>query len=141
MSSELDLLPHGPAFRFIHDLVDLVPGKSALGHYHISGDEPFLEGHFPDQPIWPGVIMIEAIAQLGGVAAQSDPDQDRLKNMRLTSVKNAKILGTTEPGGTLEIGVQVEGRLGSLIQISGQVTCNDEVLAKAIVMLSGDPAN
>ncbi|MFK7909691.1 MAG: 3-hydroxyacyl-ACP dehydratase FabZ family protein [Akkermansiaceae bacterium] len=138
MSSELDLLPHGTSFRFIHKLLELDPGKSAKGRYHISGDEAFLKGHFPGQPIWPGVIMIEAIAQLGGVAAQTDPEHAELGNMRLTSVKNAKILSTAEPGNTLEISVTVEGRLGPLIQISGQVTCNGETLAKSIVMLSGE---
>lgn len=135
---ELKLLPHGPSFRFIHSVTDLDPGVSAVGTYEISGDEAFLEGHFPNHPMWPGVIMIEAIAQLGGVAAQSDPDQERLNDMRLTSVKNAKILGTATPGATLVIEVKVEGRLGNLIQISGSVSVQDgEKIASAIVMLSG----
>lgn len=135
---ELSLLPHGPSFRFIHEVTDLTPGVSAIGKYQISGDEAFLEGHFPNQPMWPGVIMIEAIAQLGGVAAQSDPEHDRLNDMRLTSVKNAKILGTATPGETLIVEVKVEGRLGTLIQISGTVSVLDgEKIASSVVMLSG----
>ncbi|BDS07773.1 3-hydroxyacyl-[acyl-carrier-protein] dehydratase FabZ [Oceaniferula spumae] len=135
---ELDLLPHGPSFRFIQNVTDLEPGVGATGTYQISGDEAFLEGHFPNNPMWPGVIMIEAIAQLGGVAAQSDPEQPRLNDMRLTSVKNAKILGTATPGQTLVVEVKVEGRLGTLIQISGKVTVeNGDQIASGIVMLSG----
>ena len=135
--SELQLLPHGPEFRFIHELTTLEPGVSAVGTYSISGDEAFLAGHFPGQPIWPGVVMIEAIAQLGGVAAQSDPNQPKLADMRLTAIKNAKILGTAEPGATLTIEVKIEGRMGPLIQVSGSVSEGEIRLAKAIVMLSG----
>jgi len=134
---QLNLLPHGASFRFIQQLTELDPGKSATGTYTITGEEPFLEGHFPGQPIWPGVIMLEAIAQLGGVAAQSDPEIPQLNDMRLTSIKNAKILGTATPGQTLTITVTVEGRLGTLIQIKGQVSVEGTTIATAITMLSG----
>lgn len=133
----LQLLPHGPSFRFIHELTQLDPGKSATATYTISGDEPCLEGHFPGNPIWPGVIMLEAIAQLGGIIAQSDPEIPELADMRLTSIKNAKILGTATPGQTLTITATLEGRLGPLIQIKGQVTANQTPIATAITMLSG----
>ncbi|MGJ8672636.1 3-hydroxyacyl-ACP dehydratase FabZ family protein [Rubritalea sp.] len=139
--TELDSLPHGPEFRFIDKVTELDGGVSAKGVYSISGEEEFLKGHFPEQPMWPGVIMIEAIAQLGGVAAQSDPKIEQLKNMRLTAVKNAKVVSSAEPGAILEISVKVEGRMGTLIQISGTVSEQGEdglrLLAKAMVVLSG----
>ena len=81
--------------------------------------------------------MIEAIAQLGGVIAQSDPSEPTLGDLRLTSVKNAKILGTAPPGKVLSIQAKVEGRLGNLIQISGSVSAGEAQLATAMVMLSG----
>lgn len=113
------------------------PGVSGTARYAISGDEPFLKGHFPDQPLWPGVIMIEAIAQLGGVIAQSAPGEAPLSDLRLTSVKNAKILGTVGPGTILTIEATVEGRLGALVQIKGSVADGEVKLAQAIVMLGG----
>ncbi len=134
---DLKSLPHGTEFRFIHDLTSLEPGVSGVGTYRISGNEEFLKGHFPGHPIWPGVVMIEAIAQLGGVVAQSDPQHDKLKDMRLTAIKNAKILGTAEPGAELTIRVQVEGRMGTLVQVSGSVFNGELCLAKGVVMLSG----
>ena len=138
---ELLSLPHGPEFRFIHEITALDPGKSAQGTYHISGDEGFLRGHFPENPIWPGIIMVEAIAQLGGVAAQSDADQPKLKDIKLTAIKNVKILGTAKPGSTLIVEAKVEGRMGNLIQISGYVFEAADgghiTLAKGVVMLSG----
>jgi 3-hydroxyacyl-[acyl-carrier-protein] dehydratase len=134
---ELQSLPHGPEFRFLGKMLGLEPGISGTASYTISGEEPFLKGHFPGRPLWPGVIMIEAIAQLGGVIAQSDPVHTKLDDVRLTSVKNAKILGSCPPGTTLTIAATVEGRMGNLIQIKGTVANGETILAQAIVMLSG----
>ncbi|MGC4016384.1 MAG: beta-hydroxyacyl-ACP dehydratase [Luteolibacter sp.] len=139
MPADQDLrsLPHGPEFRFVETLLELEPGVSGCGTYRISGEEPFLKGHFPGRPLWPGVIMIEAIAQLGGVVAQSDPAHVPLEDMRLTSVKNAKILGSSGPGTLLTIRASVEGRLGPLVQVKGSVHDGETLLAQAIVMLGG----
>ncbi|MGJ8634661.1 MAG: 3-hydroxyacyl-ACP dehydratase FabZ family protein [Luteolibacter sp.] len=137
IDQELELLPHGPGFRFVEKILELEPGVSAKGSYTITGEEAFLEGHFPGNPMWPGVIMIEAIAQLGGVVAQSDPEHVRLDDMRLTSVKNAKILGTALPGAVLTIEASLEGRLGTLLQIRGSVSDGETKIAQAVVMLSG----
>lgn len=134
---ELQSLPHGSEFRFLDEITDLQPGKSATAIYRITGEEPFLKGHFPENPLWPGVIMIEAIAQLGGVIAQCDPAHPILPDLRLTSVKNAKILGSTKPEATLTISATLQGRMGNLIQIQGSVSLGDTKLAEAMVILSG----
>ena len=134
---ELLALPHGPEFRFVDEITALEPGVSGRGIYTITGNEPFLIGHFPGQPMWPGVIMIEAIAQLGGVIAQSDPAHSTLRDMRLTSVRVAKILGTAYPGDVLIVQATVEGRMGNLIQIAGTVSNGESKIAAATVMLGG----
>ncbi|MST95403.1 MAG: hypothetical protein EXS33_09100 [Pedosphaera sp.] len=66
-------LPHGPEFRFLDRLLRLDPGQSGAGEYTVRRDEPFLRGHFPGQPMMPGVLLVEAAAQLAGTVAQSDP--------------------------------------------------------------------
>jgi 3-hydroxyacyl-[acyl-carrier-protein] dehydratase len=104
----------------------------------VRGDEAFLTGHFPGDPLMPGVILIEAIAQLGGVVAQSDPAIAPLANLLLTGVRAAKILGAARPGETLTIRAEVEGRLGPMIQVSGEVGVGDRPLAT--IMLSGQEA-
>ncbi len=134
----LQSLPHGPEFRFIEELLELDPGVSGTATYAISGNEAFLKGHFPENPLWPGVIMIEAIAQLGGIVGQCDPAHASLENLRLTAVKNAKILGTAPPGEILKIRASVEGRLGKIIQIKGSVSTGGSTIAEGTVMLSGD---
>ena len=136
-ATALASLPHGRSFRFVDELVALDGGKSGVGTYRIRGDEAFLEGHFPGNPMMPGVVLIEAIAQLGGVVAQSDPEQAPLADMRLTAVRAAKILAAAVPGDVLEIKATVEGRLGGLIQIDGEVSIPGVLLAKAKITLSG----
>lgn len=136
--SPLDSLPHGPSFRFVDALVSLVPGKEAESVYLVKGTEAFLDGHFPSNPMMPGVILIEAIAQLGGVVAQSDPDHAPMCDLRLTGVRAAKILGAAVPGDSLTIRVKVEGRLGGLVQVAGEVDGPQGPIASARVTLSGE---
>ena len=130
-------LPHGPEFRFVDRLTALDLGKSGAGEYRVRGDEAFLAGHFPGAPMMPGVILVEAIAQLGGVVAQSDPEQTPLEDLRLAAIRAAKILGAALPGETLRIRATVEGRLGGLVQIAGEVEGEKGLLASATVTLSG----
>lgn len=137
LSRALEALPHGAAFRFVDELKELEAGKRAVGIYQVRGDEAFLEGHFPGRPMMPGVILIEAIAQLGGVVCQTDPEHGVLEDLRLTGVRAAKILGAAVPGEVLEISALVEGRMGGLVQVSGEVSGRDGLLATAKVVLSG----
>src|SRR2546425_11773760 len=99
----LAALPHGPEFRFLDRLILLEPGKNGAGEYTVRGDEPFLRGHFPGQPLMPGVLLVEAAAQLAGTVAQSDPQHPRLAGLKLTALRNVKILGTARPGEVIRV--------------------------------------
>jgi 3-hydroxymyristoyl/3-hydroxydecanoyl-(acyl carrier protein) dehydratase len=135
----LSSLPHGPSFRFVDELVELVPGISATARWTLKGDEAFLEGHFPGQPLLPGVIMIESLAQLGGVLAQSDRGDNPLKNVRLTAVRQFKILGSIPPGQTLTIHAKRDAVMPGLVQISGEIlTADGTKLASGSIVLSGE---
>jgi 3-hydroxyacyl-[acyl-carrier-protein] dehydratase len=67
------LLPHRPPFRFVDRVVELVAGDHVEASYQVTGDEPFLAGHFPGRPIFPGVLQLEALAQAGAIALLADP--------------------------------------------------------------------
>jgi len=137
----LAALPHGPSFRFVDELVALDPGRSGAGRYRVRGDESFLSGHFPGAPIMPGVILIEAVAQLAGVVAQSDPAVPPLADLRLAAVRAAKITGTAAPGETLELTAEITGRLGPLVQATGNVTTGGRPLLSTQIVLSGAEAS
>ena len=140
MHAALHALPHGPEFRFIDALDELVPGHCATAHYLLRGDEAFLAGHFPDAPLMPGVLLIEAVAQLGGVAAQSHPTLPPVANLRLAAVLNAKITGSAQPGQTIHLHATVLGRLGALIQIEGSARVDSKIVLTTKLTLSGTPA-
>lgn len=137
MHPALQSLPHGPAFRFVDDLQQLDPGHSAEGHYVVRGTEDFLSGHFPGHPLMPGVLLIEAVAQLGGVVAQSDPNIPPLQDLRLSAVQQGKIQGSAVPGETLTLRAAVEGRSGGLVLIAGSASIGGRTVLTTRLTLSG----
>jgi 3-hydroxyacyl-[acyl-carrier-protein] dehydratase len=138
-NTALSLLPHGPAFRFVDRLRKLEPGKSGQGEYLVRGDEPFLRGHFPNQPLFPGVLLVEAAAQLAGVVAQSDPNIAPLKELKLTALRGVKILGTARPGETIQVEARITGRLSGLIQAEATASVNGNVVMQGSLTLAGQP--
>lgn len=137
LSQALAHLPHGPEFRFIDRLTVLDPGKSGTGEYTVRGDEPFLRGHFPGEPLFPGVLLIEAAAQLAGTVAQSDPQIPPLEGLRLTAIRGAKILGTATPGQTITLEARITGRMPGLIQASVIVSLSGHIILQTELTLSG----
>lgn len=133
----LKALPHGPEFRFVDRLTSLEPGRNGTGEFVLDENAHFLRGHFPGQPLMPGVLLVEAIAQLGGVVAQSDPALVPLPGLKLTGIRAAKISGSTSPGKTIQLRAEVAGRMGNLIQISGSATVDGREIVRCDVTLAG----
>jgi 3-hydroxyacyl-[acyl-carrier-protein] dehydratase len=138
LQAALDLLPHGPEFRFVDQLLTLEPGKSGSGIYKVRGTEDFLRGHFPGQPLFPGVLLVEAVAQLAGVIAQSDPQIPRLKNLKLTAIRAAKIFGTAKPGEIVELRAEIVGRMENLVQAKGSASLGENFLMQSEITLAGE---
>ena len=134
-------LPHGPEFRFIDKVLSLTPGKEGAGEYRVRGDEPFLRGHFPGDPMMPGVLLIEAAAQLAGVVAQSDPAITPLAGLKLTALRGVKILSAARPGDVVRLEARVIGRLGNLVQVQARGRVGDTLVLTAELTLSGEGRN
>lgn len=139
LQTALNLLPHGPEFRFVDRLLSLTPGKEGVGEYRVRPDSEsgFLRGHFPDEPLFPGVLLVEAAAQLAGVVAQSDPEIPPLPGLKLTALRNVKILGSAKPGETIRLEAHIVGRLASLIQAHAIASVNDRTVLQGELTLSG----
>ena len=134
----LEFLPHGPEFRFLDKVSSLTPGKEGRGEYRVRGDEPFLRGHFPGDPIFPGVLLVEAAAQLAGVVAQSDPVIAPLAGLKLAALRGVKITGAARPGDVVQLEARVIGRLGNLIQAETRASVGDKQVLLAELTLSGE---
>ncbi len=140
LRTALARLPHGAEFRFLDRLTRLKPGHRGAGEYRVRGEEPFLRGHFPGEPLFPGVLLVEAAAQLAGVVAQSDSAIGPLSGLKLTALRTVKILGSARPGDTLLVEAEVTGRLGNLIQAQATVHVADRLVLSAELTLSGEAA-
>ena len=137
LQEALRLLPHGPEFRFLDQLLSLVPGKTAVGEYRVRGDEYYLRGHLPGEPIFPGVLLVEAAAQLAGVLAQNDPVIPSLPGLKLTALRAVKILGSARSGQTVRLEAAITGRLGALVQAKASAYVENTLVMHADLTLSG----
>ncbi len=131
----LSRLPHGSEFRFVDRVLELDPGRRGTGEYRLRGDEAFLRGHFPGEPLMPGVLLIEACAQLAGVVAQSDPNQGALPGLKLAAIRGAKIMGSARPGDVITLHAEVKGRLGRLIQAQASASVHGALVLQCELTL------
>ncbi len=107
----MEILPHRPPFLLVDRIVACVPGRSAQGIKCVTMNEPFFTGHFPGQPIMPGVLILEALAQTGAVAALSLPE-NRGKLAIFGGVKNCRFKKQVVPGDVLELSCELVDQRG-----------------------------
>jgi 3-hydroxyacyl-[acyl-carrier-protein] dehydratase len=128
-----DVLPHRPPFLFVDEVTALVPGERAAGRWHLSGEEWFFPGHFPGRPTLPGVLMAEAIAQLGAIAVLTD-ERYAGKLPLFGGLDGARFRRQVIPGDTLELAVEL-GRMSAragkgtgTASVNGKVACECELM-------------
>jgi 3-hydroxyacyl-[acyl-carrier-protein] dehydratase len=140
LKQELEHLPHGREFRFLDRLLRLEPGKNGAGEYQVRGDEPFLRGHFPGEPLFPGVLLVEGGAQLAGTIAQCDPALPPLPGLKLTAINKMKILGSAKPREVIRFEADIRGRMANLIQATVRAYILDQRIMEGEIILSGNLA-
>jgi 3-hydroxyacyl-[acyl-carrier-protein] dehydratase len=121
-----DLLPHRPPFLF--EVLELVPGQSARARLFVDPEAPFFAGHFPGNPILPGVIIVEALAQTGALATLAEPGMEG-KLALFAGIERARFRRVVRPGETLELETRLTRRRGPLgegeavARVDGAVAC------------------
>lgn len=126
--SPAEILPHRAPFLFVDEITGLESGHSAAGLWHLSGDEQFFQGHFPGRPTLPGVLMCEAIAQMGAIAVLTD-ERYAGKLPLFGGLDKARFRKQAGPGDTLELHVEMTrlsaraGKGHGRALVGGQVAC------------------
>jgi 3-hydroxyacyl-[acyl-carrier-protein] dehydratase len=127
------VLPHRPPFLFIDSVDEVVPGERAVARYTVTGEEAFLAGHFPGNPVFPGVLQLEALAQAGAVALLSD-SRYAGKLPLFGGAEDVRFRRVVRPGDTLVLRVHLErlsargGWAGGEATVGGEVACRARVM-------------
>lgn len=122
-------LPHRPPFRFIDAVDECEPAARVVARYRVTGDEAFLAGHFPGNPILPGVIQLEALAQAGALALANDPRYEG-KLALFGGVEKVRFRRLVRPGEELVLTVEIErlsargGWARGRASVDGETTCD-----------------
>jgi 3-hydroxyacyl-[acyl-carrier-protein] dehydratase len=128
-----DVLAHRPPFLFVDEVLDLEPGQSARGMWRLTGEEWFFAGHFPGRPTLPGVLMCEAIAQVGAIAVLTD-ERFAGKLPLFGGIDSARFRRQVVPGDTLTLEVEF-GRLSARAgKGSGRARLGDQVACECDLM-------
>lgn len=126
-------LPHREPFIFIDAVQELQPGSRALCQKTFPPGEPFFRGHFPGDPIVPGVILSEALAQTAGIAAGGAGGS---KSYRLSAIKLMKFFKPVRPSEVISLLAEKTGEVGGLLQFAVKATVGGETAAEGTVVLS-----
>ncbi len=125
----MDTLPHRYPFLLIDRVTELQEKKYIKGIKNVTINEPFFQGHFPGQPIMPGVLIIEAMAQIAGILAYRSGVEGR--SMYFMSIENAKFRRPVVPGDQLNFEVRAIKQRGAVWKFSGSATVDSKIVAEA----------
>jgi 3-hydroxyacyl-[acyl-carrier-protein] dehydratase len=128
----MEMIPHRYPFLMIDRIIETVPDSNATAVKNVTIDEPFFQGHFPNHPVMPGVLIIESMAQTAAVlVVHTLGEKSEGKLVYFTSIETARFRKPVTPGDSLRIHVQKERNRGGLWKFSGKAMVDGNVVAEA----------
>ncbi len=127
-----ELLPHRYPFLLVDRVTYVEPGQKAIGYKNLTANEQFFEGHFPFKPLMPGVLMVEALAQLGCIAILMKPEYREFLGV-FTGIDGFKFRQMVTPGDKLELEVELlkmkgpVGRMKAMARVGDKIACEGEI--------------
>ena len=129
-----EILPHRYPFLLVDKIIELVPRTRIVGIKQVTINEPFFQGHFPNAPVMPGVLQIEALAQVGAILALREFDDRENKIPYFSGIESARFRRPVVPGDTLELEV-IALRIGSRVQkMQGFAKVDGKIVSEAQIM-------
>ena len=125
------IMPHRYPFLLVDRIIDLIPGKKVIGIKNVTANEPFFQGHFPMRPIMPGVLLIEAMAQVGGILMLDAETETNDKLIFFTSINKAKFRKPVEPGDQVRFELDIIKRRGTLCLMAGKGFVEGDLVVEA----------
>jgi len=136
IGSILEIMPHRYPFLLVDRIIELVPGKRVVGIKNVTINEPFFQGHFPGHPIMPAVLIIEAMAQTGGVLLLSSVDDSGGKLVYFSGIDQARFRQPVVPGDQLRFELELIKLRGPICKMTGVATVDGKKVAEAELMSS-----
>lgn len=132
-----EIIPHRDPFLLVDEITGIEPGKTIKGVKYVNGEEYYFKGHFPGNPIMPGVLQVETIAQVGAVAVLMLPE-NKNKLMLFAGIDKARFKRLVKPGDKLEIEVELTdfrrniGKAKGKATVGGEIACTVEIMFAVI---------
>jgi 3-hydroxyacyl-[acyl-carrier-protein] dehydratase len=134
----LEKLPHVFPYRMIDRIIDIEPGKKAHAVKNVSIDEPFLQGHYPNEPTMPWVLIVEALAQTGGLAFHSSFEREEGMPI-LARIDGFRLKGKVIPGDQIFMEAEVMHVFSNLAKVRVSAKVGEGVVAEGIIILAKGP--
>lgn len=130
-----EIIPHRYPFLLVDRVTEMEEGKRVVGLKNVSANEPFFSGHFPEYPVMPGVLILEALAQVGAIAVL-DMEKNKGKIGFLAGVDKCRFKREVKPGDQLQLEVEIIRMRGAIGKGKGVATVNGEIACEAEIMFA-----
>ena len=130
----MELLPHRYPFILIDRIIEIEPAKSCTALKNVTINEPYFHGHFPDQPVMPGVLILESMAQAGAFLTLNSVDNPMSKNMFFSAVEKAKFRKPIIPGDRVRVEMELLKIRMNAVKLRGNAYVDDKIVTEAIIM-------